>query len=405
MFSMKMRRGLTLTELLVTIAILVIVTSVLAPVLTSSLEGREVREATRQISAYFQQAQARARELGRPVGVVIRRAPVAVALSTEQDFGFQLSLAEEPPPYRGQRDTARARVEVDPTTYRPNGYVDIRDPVDIKTFRSLVQVNDFIRFNFRGPKYRILEVGQSQKTGFNHRIHFDFDVRERLNPSAVFSSSNLVPFEVFRRPQSTTSTPVELPVGSAIVMNLSGVGMDFASSSALGNGTESSIVPTTGIAPRNNIGLTEFQRPMANEFPSQIVNSLGSATKDAESALADMPLTIMFSPDGGIERIYRVMPSIQAEQNAFLAFIPPKRPQDKVYLFVGKGGVNRVDNLADGTNLWVAIDPQTGSVTTAPNVLPVDFDVASATANIPTLLRFVASARQIAATGQSMGGG
>ena len=34
---------------------------------------REVREAARQVNAYIQRARARALELGRPVGVVIRR--------------------------------------------------------------------------------------------------------------------------------------------------------------------------------------------------------------------------------------------------------------------------------------------------------------------------------------------
>ena len=115
MVSIRNRRGLTLTELLVVVAILVTVTAVLAPLLTSSFEGREVREAARQVNAYFRQAQAKARELGRPVGVMIRRSPSTNSgPNNDFDFGYQLSLAEEPPPYTGVTSFARARVTSPP---------------------------------------------------------------------------------------------------------------------------------------------------------------------------------------------------------------------------------------------------------------------------------------------------
>ena len=175
------------------------------------------------------------------------------------------------------------------------------------------------------------------------------------------------------------------PSNSLIVMNLSGVGMDFVSESdSSTDGIEmqvKSLVP--GANPRQKyIGLLEFTRPA-----------------ETDVSFADMPLTIMFTPTGEIDRIYRILPPPEVLANAAY---PPKRPQDKIYLFLGKDGVGRWENLNDTTNIWITIDPQNGSVSTAPNALAPG-TMASATTNVAKL-GAVASSRQIAGTGQSMGG-
>ena len=417
MLSTNNRRGLTLTELLVVIAILVAVTAVLAPLVTSTMEGREVREAARQVNAYFQQAQARARELGRPVGVVIRRLPYTTALNLDNpalahDFGYQLTLAEEPPPYRGTLSTARAMVWTGTKNLPGLFTVPGSDQskygcataylVDPGLVPGAIQPNDMIRFNLRGPRYRIVSIqpNTSVPAGFEYlqdyqyRIEFEFDAKKY--PQVAFARFNSVQFEVFRRPQTTAATPMDLPTGSAIVMNLSGVGMehsDLSKNSGMQAGEEDFMQTAqdldnnaTTSSRQQYIGLTEFQRPNSAMLPEFV----------------DMPLTIMFTPEGTIDRIYRVLPGPGQTSNPL---IPPKKPQDKIYLFLGKAGVDRIVNFADTTNLWLAIDPQNGSVTTAPNTLPFGFTVASATSNVNTFLGFVAASRQLAATGQSMGGG
>lgn len=369
MVSRRHRRGLTLTELLVVIAILVTVTAVLAPLLAPSFEGREIREAARQVNAYFQQARARAKELGRPVGVMIRRGQPG---NPEFDFGYQLSLAEEPPPYTGVTSFSRAKVEV--LNGVPTGFAELQDAADPNSFQRFVQPNDTIRFNLRGPKYRILEIGKATLPGYNYRIHFD----TYAQPVSNYASHNSVQFEVFRRPRATTSTPLELPTGTAIVMNLSGVGMDFVSPGI--DGEE----PMMGSNPRKQyIGLTEFQRATAPR-------------------LSQMPLVIMFSPSGSVDRIYRVLPPPGQEHTPLFARMPPKRPQDKLYLFLGRDGVDHWTNLNDSANIWVTIDPQNGAVNTSPNALPPEA-MASMT-DINARLRAVALSRQLASTGQNMGG-
>lgn len=391
MVSRHKRRALTLVELMVVIAILVALVALLAPLLTGQMEGREVREAARQVNAYFQQAQARAKELGRPVGVVIRRAYLSEAAlqnpqpgQQEFDFGYQLTLAEEPPPYRGTIADARARVVVGSNNV-PNGIAMVSDPGG--PFAQFAQPNDQIRFNLRGPKYRIIRVAaatNSDVTAFGSQFQYKVFFEIAGKPPVRFANPNSVPWEVFRRPRTTSATPLELPNGAALVMNLSGVGMDYVSeglSESNPDGVEAQAYYSDGANPRQKyIGLLEFGRPM-------------------QWAYANMPLVIMFSPNGTVERVYRILPK-QGQVSDPL--FPPKRPQDKIYLFVGKSGVDRWTNLNDGSNLWITIDPQSGAISTAPNILPPGL-LASATTPIAKL-GAIASSRQIAASGQNMGG-
>jgi|GEM_PF-1252900 len=392
------RSGLTLTELLVVVAIIVIVTSVLAPLLSGSFEGREVREAARQVNAYLQQAQARAKELNRPVGVMIRRSAAIAPAPGEPftregdlDFGFQLSLAEVPPPYTGFSTTAKAHVGLGPNGSLTGQVRIVGEPP--QAFTRLVAPNDFIRFNYRGPKYRILAISPNNLV---LTIDLTDQPRVRFAPArqrgtTLFAAPQK--FEVFRRPQAISSTPLELPVGSGIVMNLSGVGLDPVTSVSDGEEAQrdDGARNAAGRArfPRQKyIGLTEFQRPAHQRFQ-------------------DMPITILFNPSGAIERVYRVLPTPGQEYSSAFQQIPPKRPQDKIYLFVGRQGVTRWENLDDGSNLWIVIDPQTGLVTTAPNTIsdnqgnPLN---AMGRPNLTAKLGAVATSRQLAATGQSLGG-
>ena len=407
------RSGLTLTELLVVIAVLVAVTSVLAPLITPSLEGREIREAARQINAYMQQAQAKARELGRPVGVVIQRSefigdpaeltnPNSNVLQDPNtlarlDFGYQLSLAEEPPPFKGFFPTDRARVSGNLAFLElTGGAAGGIDPAVLK----LIQENDHIRFNLRGSRYRILHVGgltAAQKDLYpaaSLRVRFELTDGDLQSYAA---SQAAVPFEVFRRPRQTASTPLELPTGTAIIMDLSGVGMDYAAGAQAGiaNSGEETQVATVLNPRQKYIGLTEFKRPATAEM----------LTADPTGSFLNHPLTIMFAPDGSVERIYRVLPPMGVAADANY---PPKRPQDKIFLFVGKDAISTWDNYRDTSNLWIAIDPTNGLVNTAAHTVPLTvqksppatFDVLP----MQTKLAHIANSRQIAATGQSMGG-
>ena len=360
----KQRRlGLTLTELLVVISVIIIVTAVLAPVLTTVLDGREVREAARQVNAYFQSARARARELGRPVGVVIRRS------EANPETAYQLALAEQPPPFAGLQNNSRALVTVSGTLGQARLVLADKYPGDMPALEAeqslfLIQCNDFIRFSYRGPKYRII------RKDINARL-----IRFRIGNNQTAPRESLpnhpVPYEIFRRPRQTAAAPLELPTGTAIRLELSGVGLT-------GNEIDGPLA--------SSIGMMEFQAPK---------NTDGTYIEPMS------PLTIMFDEQGRIDKIYRVLPpDIPGPCTALAVQNPPKRPQSNIYLFLARDGVTSAQSLLDGSNLWIAINPHTGLVTTAPNAVPDSQAIAGDQLDLSD----VAASRQLAVSGQSIGG-
>ena len=94
---------MTLAELLVVVAIVVILIAVMLPRLRPVMESSKLRESARQVNAYFSMAQSLAGERGRPVGVQIER-------QLGSKGAFLLSLVEVPMPYSG--DTINARAEI-----------------------------------------------------------------------------------------------------------------------------------------------------------------------------------------------------------------------------------------------------------------------------------------------------
>ncbi|MGA2799145.1 MAG: prepilin-type N-terminal cleavage/methylation domain-containing protein [Thermoguttaceae bacterium] len=105
------RRGVTLVEMLIVISIIVILT-VASLKLVAPADERRVREAARAVNVYISSARNRAIEIGRPCGVIFRRAnagnfPTASTV---------LDQCEVPPTYAG--DTTDAVVKVQDWTYR-----------------------------------------------------------------------------------------------------------------------------------------------------------------------------------------------------------------------------------------------------------------------------------------------
>ena len=93
------RRAMTLVELLVVVAIMLMLAAVAIPAMRPSMEGRKTREAARAINVYLSSARNRAIESGRPVGVQIER-DIASNLSLA---GVTLYQVEVPLPYSARR--------------------------------------------------------------------------------------------------------------------------------------------------------------------------------------------------------------------------------------------------------------------------------------------------------------
>jgi prepilin-type N-terminal cleavage/methylation domain-containing protein len=303
-----LRRGLTLVELLVVVAILVTLMAVTVPMMRPALEGRERREAARQINAFLGAAQARAMARGRPVGVMFHRQPSLPQAS------FQMSIAEVPAPYAG--DTARSRAFITKIEETGQGaWMGYANLTESWNAPMLVSRGDLIQFGYRGSLYEIASDLVPSATGttlsFRPRPS-DTNAVPPLVPNPVLPLPPNVPlaFQITRKPARTPAAPLELPAPAVVDLAFSGIGP-------------------------SGIGDPVFVNPGVDEREE------------------NRAVTIMFSPSGRVDRVL-----VRGAADV---------PLGAIHLLVGRTDQLGLANLSDAKSLWVSIGHRTGRITTAPN--------------------------------------
>ena len=299
----KARRGMTLVELLAVVAIMVILMSLALQIMRPGLKDRKLREASRQINTFFALAKAKAAETGRPHGVAI--------LNTGNVASFQLFLAEVPPIFAGNSYTGSESIAILPDS--GDGYART---VSLHDAFSLIQDGDLIRFDFKGPLYRLAFQGGTPPAS---RVPATFDLQPldlTTNQYPLANASGLR-FQVHRQPRASTQNSVTLPTGTVIDLAQSGFG----------------------------------------ESGVQL-----SATADGSHAF------ILFTPNGAVD--YSFAPPAVRNARATIHLLVGR---------IDKTPALEPDfskqNLTDPTAQWVSIGDLTGTVTTAENVVPGDLSV------------------------------
>ncbi|MBI85918.1 MAG: hypothetical protein CMJ81_22200 [Planctomycetaceae bacterium] len=307
------RAAFTLVELLVVVTILLMLMGLAAAFVSPLREGRDIREAARQVSTYLTAAQSRAIELQRPVAVSVR--------PLRDDNGnvlllaaLELWMAEVPEPYTGDHHLAVAEIALPEPP--GNAIVVTLHGVSNHPTNPIyhnVDGNDFIRFDGKGPRYQIaswirvppddtdtdkIQITLYEKTTYHTRYF-------KAGSQVV---STLVPFQVFRygRPLQSLVSPLQLPPTVAIDMVNCGEGR-------------------TGV-------------------------------------LTVPDMTILFSPAGGVERFII---------NGMIA-----RPTSAFHLLLGRIDQLGPGNLEDGNSRWISIRHLTGRVTTSENKSAATVDLA-----------------------------
>lgn len=295
-----LRRGLTLVELMVVVAMIVVLLGVTLPAIKAALEGRRNREAARIVVSYLMAKQAQASELRRPVGVWIERS------KNDTEKSYTLFTAEVPPAYSGDAIGATATIFINGPDLAPgvmgvdddsDGTVDNATEVgwagsddlyaalsNSTMLQTLVHVGDEIKFGYQNPIFQITAIS-SAGVNFSHG--------GVLPPDGA-----VVPYQIIRRPMRSSIASVELPQSTAIDLDSSGI---------------------------HDAGIEFF----------------GS----------NSPIVIMFSPQGGLERIYYA-PSI----------IGGVRPSGTVHLLVGNDDELEVNNLEAPDSFWVSVGHISGSI-------------------------------------------
>lgn len=211
------RRGMSLVELLVVVAILGILAVTVGPTLATTTESRRTSEAAQVVATFIAQAQSRA--IGRKEWSGFWIIPAGLNSSA----GVDLVFADVPDVYRG--DTTDAHVSVAGTgstralTFSAGAISSVTTPGLVS-----VQSRDVIRFGGRGPWYEladgVAEIRMRTHVSAGDSIE-DAGQTDRNTPWPAPGVDHT--FEILRQPEQA-GTLTAVPNGRVIDMYWSGYG-------------------------------------------------------------------------------------------------------------------------------------------------------------------------------------
>lgn len=365
------RHGLTLTELMVVVAILVIMIAVMVPGVAAVAKGRDVREAARQLVTFLSQAQSQAIKLQRPVGVWFTRD------KNSPQAAWQIYVAEVPKTYSGDAYDSLAIVKgIPPGTHAFTvSFAQANNLLFAK--EGAITAGDVIRFGNRGPWYEIYSNPVLNSANSSYEViclmpswvqTADFNAAQRVQSARAVTPTTQFPFislstgddatryrttyEIQRRPRRISTKSLTLTAGMAIDLYWSGL------NESLGGANE----------------YVQFRSPTvgANQLPPELV--------------------VMFDARGRVAKYY---PQGIAG--------PAGDIMSDVYLLVGRFdqvGVTNPEqktNLTDLSSLWIGVT-QRGLILTGENPGVVNATPLETAEN-------VVFSRQLTQPGRSMGGG
>jgi prepilin-type N-terminal cleavage/methylation domain-containing protein len=339
------RRAFTLIEMLIVVSIVLILMAVAVTMIRPANESRRVREAARAINVYLSSARNLAMETGRPCGVMFHCFGTA---SATQWFAMNVDQREVPPPYAG--DTEDSVVAVNRSGASPPvvlGTTLTTWTGTTGTFSAgMVHRGDLMQLNNQGPLYTINANTATDADPIGGSLS---TLTLRPDPNSASSDVNVpwpvspvagtVPYRILRSPAKGGATPLQLPAATVVDLGASSVGVN---------------------APFG-----------AND------------------------VTILFSPNGGVDRMY---------VGNVLGV-----PVDPIYLLVGKrervgaaftsgSSTNEAafPNYQDLGNLWITINPLSGLINTEP--------LAAIAAGVSDPAVAIGQSRALAGTATGMGG-
>lgn len=370
--------GLTMIELLIVVAVMVILMGLALPMMKTGIEGRRLREAARQVNTGVTLAKALSAETGRFSGLIIDTE--ALPEDATRRFARRLYLAETPPPYGGDVVGATAAiVGSGQARFNADGFST--------NLTNVVKVGDFVRFDYRNPVYIVTNITTDTSTSpTTYVLSFSG------SPWPITGTSQ--PYQFLRLPEKSSATPLELPNGAVIDMSYSGFGLFgpvwtastpcpvcyycrpttpngywYVAISAGTTGPTDPAWPTTVGA-----SVTDGTVTWRCVGPGPVVD-----VDPATPVVDPYPVTVVFAPSGRVATLMGL--------NAALA----SAPTQTLHLLIGNLENLGDLNLADPSTLWVSIGHHTGRVTTAES---------GVSASSPT----IQAAREFAQMAQGKGG-
>lgn len=383
----SIRRGFTVVELLIVMAIIVILAAVTLPTIRGLLTGQKISEAARIVKGYAEAAKARSISTGRPVALILNRLRAdAISPLATKNTCVRMSLGDVFPPYQGDYAGAQGQL----VDFSGDGFAD-QIHIDVAlaaTLTSLVSPGDLIELGDRRERFFISAaatngMGQvvvefnNPSLTVNAAQTQNIPLHERAWPIGT-AGGPMVSFRILRKPSKSLASGVSLPRGTCIDLQFSGVGQ---------TGREmSSDFVQGGLSDSPGIGLPDFG-----------------------------PIYIVFTPDGRADTWYT-----QSRPDATTTVFTRAPVQGLVHLLVGatdqvvdsgfdlsswpNGAINAAamtdtddykTNIMDENNSWVTINPNTGGITTS-TVQSTTVPLSGIHANASLLDQRVAQARSLA---------
>jgi prepilin-type N-terminal cleavage/methylation domain-containing protein len=385
------RGGFTLIELLVVVAIILSVAALTLATIPPSKFEREVREASRTITALAQSARDMAARTGRDHGILIERqsdfdtdnlAGAGGRPIYTPGVGLTVSIIADQPAYSGDFSDSKALVfsdESDPSSPRiflgHLGSVQVNNMTGVLeaggpdlAWMNRVRPGDLITLHGVPFQFRIVSSGVSSNGTINQAPSasqsWELEPVVGITANSRFMRPGVTlayQYSIQLGPQKIPGRSVDLPDTVAIDMNGSGVGL-------------------TGFQFRGNL-------MNSNEATSVRADRVGAQSNQENQN----PVAIMFSPQGEVSRVivadpqpngggqgvaYNTAGLILASTNINLPIAP-------IYLLLGKreqvaidylSATEGVTNWNDAESQWVVILPKTGRVKTSQNVVARDLD-------------------------------
>lgn len=405
----QFRSGLTLIELLLVSVILVTLVATALPVLTPTTSERRIREATRGLNTYITKVQAQAISTGRPVGIALKRLSSETQNDDARGVCLEVFTVEQPAPYAGFDENSAVRVALnDPDTMargfnfptvllqfitRGGSVNGLQPGWSIDLFPGgVVRPGDIIEV--QGNRYELLHstldnnrVGMPSVTemqldnlGFfagasDQTLHFVHarplnDTGQLVIPTYANNGFRLTPegvarlvatnnpstrpywtepsaYKIYRQPTTTSAAPYQLPNGIAVDLEASGV-----------------------------IGDIPFHWEDGND------NGTNNSSANAGETPYNVPIYIMFTPEGSIERVQYLRRdslgndvSIRTAPTANVSLLVGRReliPADRNVNLTSanQNELEQEKNKLNWLNLesrWVTIGVGSGSIVTTEN--------------------------------------
>jgi len=287
--NQRLPRGMTLIELLIVMAIIVLLAGIALPQVKSLLKDQRIGQTARVVQGFAESARARAIATGRPVALVLERARIdgGGGSGTDgliaNDTCLRMSLGEVFPPYEGDWSGSTAQL-FDTNT---DGYIDFMEILAAEAAsltgpNALVHVGDVVELGDRHQGFLITAIasGSSISGSNNPVVQLSLanppflNGRQSAEPAWPLTSAMADPtnpakvrFRIFRAPSKMMSGSVVLPRGTCIDLSVSGVGPAGRDFGTLAINSPTGTSPTPGdygqvylvFSPRGNLDLIYYQ--------------------------------------------------------------------------------------------------------------------------------------------------